>query len=218
MNSYIHVDDFPSAKHLAEYLNKLDANDTLYNSYFRWKGTGEFVNTFFWCRLCAMLHDSFPIKSYSDINEWWRGGTCTTGSWRKKPWRFDLGGLLKTVSWVVFLLLNIMYSCIVFDLSSYTARTLSIFSTILSVILVKTGFVTRSAADQYQYFYIILTAIQNTYLYYEKVLSLILTVCGQYQGLILPSLLVGLNYVLRKSRGIGYQAIFLRGARIPLFS
>lgn len=39
MHSYIHVDDFPSAKHLAEYLNKLDANDTLYNSYFRWKGT-----------------------------------------------------------------------------------------------------------------------------------------------------------------------------------
>uniref|UniRef100_A0A8D8SEM5 Fucosyltransferase n=1 Tax=Cacopsylla melanoneura TaxID=428564 RepID=A0A8D8SEM5_9HEMI len=84
INSYIHVDDFPSAKHLAEYLNKLDANDTLYNQYFRWKGTGEFVNTFFWCRLCAMVHDSIPIKSYSDINEWWRGGTCTTGSWRKK--------------------------------------------------------------------------------------------------------------------------------------
>jgi hypothetical protein len=36
-DSYIHVDDFQSPKHLAEYLHVLDKNDTLYNSYFRWK-------------------------------------------------------------------------------------------------------------------------------------------------------------------------------------
>lgn len=83
-NSYIHVDDFESPKELAEYLHKLDQNDALYNAYFKWKGTGEFINTHFFCRLCALLHDDFPAKSYRDINEWWRGaGTCTTSSWRK---------------------------------------------------------------------------------------------------------------------------------------
>lgn len=81
-HSYIHVDDFKSPKELAAYLHKLSKNDDLYNSYFRWKGTGEFINTYFLCRLCAMLHDDFPAKSYRDINEWWRGrGICTTKSW-----------------------------------------------------------------------------------------------------------------------------------------
>ena len=36
---------------------RLDQNDTLYNSYFSWKGTGEMINTKFFCRLCALLHD-----------------------------------------------------------------------------------------------------------------------------------------------------------------
>ncbi|GLH12276.1 Glycoprotein 3-alpha-L-fucosyltransferase A [Gryllus bimaculatus] len=82
--SYIHVDEFDSARELAAYLLRLDADDDLYNTYFRWKGTGEFINTYFFCRLCAMLHDDFPVKSYRDVNDWWRGpGTCTGGSWRK---------------------------------------------------------------------------------------------------------------------------------------
>ncbi|GFO50580.1 glycoprotein 3-alpha-l-fucosyltransferase a [Plakobranchus ocellatus] len=34
-HSFIHVDDFESPKHLAEYLNTLDKNDALYNEYFR---------------------------------------------------------------------------------------------------------------------------------------------------------------------------------------
>jgi glycoprotein 3-alpha-L-fucosyltransferase len=35
--SFIHVDDFRSPKHLAEYLQSLDKNDELYNAYFKWK-------------------------------------------------------------------------------------------------------------------------------------------------------------------------------------
>ncbi|XP_043519703.1 glycoprotein 3-alpha-L-fucosyltransferase A isoform X3 [Frieseomelitta varia] len=82
--SYIHVDEFESPKELAEYLHRLDRDDELYNSYFRWKGTGEFINTYFWCRVCAMLHDDRPPKFYKDVNEWWRGdGICTTASWRE---------------------------------------------------------------------------------------------------------------------------------------
>ena len=68
--SYIHVEEFESPKELAAYLNRLDTDDDFYNSYFQWKGTGEFINTQFFCRLCAMLHDDFPNKFYPDFNDW----------------------------------------------------------------------------------------------------------------------------------------------------
>ena len=52
------------------------------------QGTGEFVNTKFWCRVCALLHDPTLADripgGYDDINAWWRSqGTCINGSWRK---------------------------------------------------------------------------------------------------------------------------------------
>ncbi len=62
-HSYIHVDDFAGPKELAEYLRELDADDDKYNAYFRWKGTGEFVNTKFMCRVCAMLHDEVATSA-----------------------------------------------------------------------------------------------------------------------------------------------------------
>lgn len=85
--SYIHVDEFASPKELAEYLHVLDQNDELYNSYFKWKGTGEFINTYFWCRVCAMLHDEEGLRQpqwYPNINKWWRtqDGVCASGPWR----------------------------------------------------------------------------------------------------------------------------------------
>lgn len=72
-NSYIHVDDFRSAKDLADYLMKLNASDHLYNEYFRWKSSGEFINTKFWCRICALLHDDDrrPDMWYTDFHNWW---------------------------------------------------------------------------------------------------------------------------------------------------
>ncbi|XP_065284229.2 glycoprotein 3-alpha-L-fucosyltransferase A-like isoform X3 [Dermacentor albipictus] len=82
-HSFIHVEDFPSAKALAEYLHLLDRNETLYNEYLRWKGSGEFINTYFWCRLCAMLHAPPLPKVYPDIGAWWAGpGTCRSDRWR----------------------------------------------------------------------------------------------------------------------------------------
>ena len=55
-HSYIHVDDFESPRHLADYLKLLDQNDTLYNEYFAWKGSGSFINTKFWCRfVCGAI-------------------------------------------------------------------------------------------------------------------------------------------------------------------
>lgn len=76
--SYVHVDDFESPESLAEYLQRLDADDDLYNQYFLWKGTGEFIDTKFFCRLCAMLHDDgVPYKGHRNFSDWWSGpGVC----------------------------------------------------------------------------------------------------------------------------------------------
>lgn len=90
--SFIHVEDFKSPKELAEYLYILDKSDELYNSYFKWKGTGEVVNAWnnLWCQMCAMVHDDYGMSRkhwYSNINDWWRGpGVCTKHFWRdNKP-------------------------------------------------------------------------------------------------------------------------------------
>ena len=66
--SFIHVDDFDSPEDLAKYLEKLDRNDDLYNEYFQWKGTGEMINTKFFCRLCSLLHDPKVHLSISRTN------------------------------------------------------------------------------------------------------------------------------------------------------
>lgn len=96
-HSFIHVDQFESPRELARFLHKLDADDDLYNAYFRWKGTGEFINTYFFCRLCALLHEKHPSKTIADLNKWWRPpGTCITGRWppledRRNPGQPDTG-------------------------------------------------------------------------------------------------------------------------------
>ncbi|KPM07834.1 glycoprotein 3-alpha-L-fucosyltransferase A-like protein [Sarcoptes scabiei] len=78
-NSFIHVSNFESPSHLATYLHWLDRNDDVYNSFFDWKRSpkdGEFINTYFWCRLCTMIHaiESNPKPSgpsYQNIADWW---------------------------------------------------------------------------------------------------------------------------------------------------
>ena len=91
LNSYIHVDEFDSPKDLAAYLHALDQNDEQYNNYFRWKGSGHYINTKFSCRLCAMINDNSRLSWYDDMDTWWRGpGICITStssnkyaSWKK---------------------------------------------------------------------------------------------------------------------------------------
>ncbi|XP_013166344.1 PREDICTED: glycoprotein 3-alpha-L-fucosyltransferase A [Papilio xuthus] len=84
-NSYIHVEEFAGPEELAAYLHRLDEDDNLYNSYFKWKGTGEFINTYFFCRVCAMVHANARRQRsahYADVQAWWRGAACTRGEWR----------------------------------------------------------------------------------------------------------------------------------------
>lgn len=56
-NSYIHVEGFRDPEHLAKYLIVVSNNDTLYNEYFRWHGTGYFYDSLkdIFCRLCGMV-------------------------------------------------------------------------------------------------------------------------------------------------------------------
>lgn len=88
-NSYIHVDHFATPKELADYLNVLDRNDQLYNQYFKWMGTGEFIDTKIMCRFCALLHDDHYFtsglkSSVKDLKAWWNGaGICTTTDWKE---------------------------------------------------------------------------------------------------------------------------------------
>ena len=92
-NSFIHVDHFASPKELATHLRTVAANRTLYNSFFAWRGHGQFINTRFWCRLCAMVHGTRHTRSYySDLNRWFSGasvcqhaGRSGWATWRKQP-------------------------------------------------------------------------------------------------------------------------------------
>lgn len=80
-NSYFHVDDFDLPKCLAAYLQILLQNDDLYNDYFRWKGSGHYINTNFYCRLCTMVHDNTRLSWYEDVDTWWRDpGICIQSS------------------------------------------------------------------------------------------------------------------------------------------
>ena len=79
-HSYIHVDDFPSAKDLARYLKLLHKDARLYNEYFRWQHQGTASSQInylpskstYWCDLCAALHnDKLPEKVHWDLDKWW---------------------------------------------------------------------------------------------------------------------------------------------------
>jgi len=103
--SFIHVDDFESPRQLANFLRAVAADRDRYNSYFRWHGVGEYIDTKFWCRLCALLHEtrrSGRHSVYDRLDDWWRGrGACLDSmaaagnkwtSWRDLP--ADLPDLL----------------------------------------------------------------------------------------------------------------------------
>ncbi|XP_018010964.1 glycoprotein 3-alpha-L-fucosyltransferase A [Hyalella azteca] len=79
-HSFINVFDFPSVRHLADYLIYLDKNDTAYNEYFQWKINYEAVNSetnFYthnksvsWCQLCEKLHTDKEVRIHTDLHEW----------------------------------------------------------------------------------------------------------------------------------------------------
>ncbi|XP_041362087.1 glycoprotein 3-alpha-L-fucosyltransferase A-like [Gigantopelta aegis] len=82
-HSYIHVEDFPTIRALAEYMKELDQNDNKYNEYFQWKGTGSFIDTKFFCRICSLVNDdNKPRLVVDNLEEWWHSkDVCRPGPW-----------------------------------------------------------------------------------------------------------------------------------------
>ncbi|CAH1796644.1 unnamed protein product [Owenia fusiformis] len=77
--SFIHTDSFPSIKHLADYLWKVFNNQTLYESYFKWKDRYEVVTRNIYsdaCTICTLLHDTWDVKQSWEIDGWWSPHQC----------------------------------------------------------------------------------------------------------------------------------------------
>ena len=88
-HSFIDARQF-EAKQLADYINKLDADDALYSEYFQWKinyeiesGSAQMSRHGF-CDLCAKLHDNdneSAVKYYQSLVPEWRvDNQCTNHS------------------------------------------------------------------------------------------------------------------------------------------
>lgn len=87
-NSFIHVDDFPTVKDLAEYLIKLDKNDEEYGKYLKWKSIPDSMlshaknlirpQTGF-AALCGRLKQDerrktpYAITIRDHLDTWWYG-------------------------------------------------------------------------------------------------------------------------------------------------
>ena len=83
-NSFIHVDHFATVVEMAEYLELVAADETMYNSYFEWEDGGSWIRTGFFCRVCSMLHyqQVLPLHHHlcrhTALLPQWRGG-CRSG-------------------------------------------------------------------------------------------------------------------------------------------
>jgi alpha-1,3-fucosyltransferase len=80
-SGFINALDYPSAKHLAEYLMFLDKNKTAYNSYFKWKENIKFINDGlifghiceFCIRLNLDIHEGVENHIITDMEKFWSG-------------------------------------------------------------------------------------------------------------------------------------------------
>ena len=74
--SYIHTGDFKSVRDLAKHMTSVFQNETLYQSYFRWRQEYVIVNDY-WCKLCTALHEWDGMKqTYADFGGWFEQDTC----------------------------------------------------------------------------------------------------------------------------------------------
>ena len=82
-HSVINVMDYQSPRALADYLHKLDQNDTLYNEFFQWRDFYYMVYEDMWCALCKYLHaNRNQTKMYGNIRQWYSAATrCRTFTW-----------------------------------------------------------------------------------------------------------------------------------------
>ncbi|XP_075044073.1 4-galactosyl-N-acetylglucosaminide 3-alpha-L-fucosyltransferase FUT6-like [Mixophyes fleayi] len=74
-DSFIHVDDFPSPKELADYLLDLDKNNQKYEQYFNWRSKLWPVAEVDWninyCKACIALHKAPSYRSLPSLSKWY---------------------------------------------------------------------------------------------------------------------------------------------------
>ena len=78
-DSFISLEDFTSAKHLAKYLNYLDNNNTAYNAYFLWRETYTVAGQTwpFICQICAKLNEeNVRISPAVKLTDLWSDRNC----------------------------------------------------------------------------------------------------------------------------------------------
>ncbi|KAM5237835.1 LOW QUALITY PROTEIN: 3-galactosyl-N-acetylglucosaminide 4-alpha-L-fucosyltransferase FUT3-like [Ctenodactylus gundi] len=72
-DSFIHVDDFPSAQALAAHLKELAGNATRYLAYFRWRETLRPCRSSWalnFCKACWRLHEGPRYQTVPSIASW----------------------------------------------------------------------------------------------------------------------------------------------------
>ena len=91
------MDDYPTPKDLALYLERLDANPEEYLSYFWWRSYYRVSPADDFGRLCRHLHDKdVPTVKIPNVGKWWMEqsspsdgvnvtSACLSG--RRKLWR-----------------------------------------------------------------------------------------------------------------------------------
>jgi len=99
-NSFLHVDDYPSVKDLAEHMLLLDKQTRVYQNHLMYKTDYVLDDEIYfrraWCTLCEKLHLSSDEenKTYGKISDWWmsyegqKNATC-------KRMKFDDRGMYK---------------------------------------------------------------------------------------------------------------------------
>ncbi|XP_069824449.1 4-galactosyl-N-acetylglucosaminide 3-alpha-L-fucosyltransferase FUT6-like isoform X2 [Dendropsophus ebraccatus] len=74
-HSFIHVNDFLSAKDLADYLLELDKDPFKYKQYFKWRLRLQPVGEWGWethyCKACLALHEARPYRTIQSLSKWY---------------------------------------------------------------------------------------------------------------------------------------------------
>ncbi|XP_051526639.1 4-galactosyl-N-acetylglucosaminide 3-alpha-L-fucosyltransferase 9-like [Myxocyprinus asiaticus] len=73
--AFIHVDDFPSPKELADHLKFLDQNEDIYRQYFTWREHFVSKRSAFGlehaCRACEHIRRNKNYRVVKDLNSWY---------------------------------------------------------------------------------------------------------------------------------------------------
>uniref|UniRef100_H2UKP0 Fucosyltransferase n=2 Tax=Takifugu rubripes TaxID=31033 RepID=H2UKP0_TAKRU len=76
-DAFIHVEDFASAKELADYLLLLDKNEEMYLKYFQWRRRFKARRVELWheatCKACDYIRRHKQYRVFSDLNKWYWG-------------------------------------------------------------------------------------------------------------------------------------------------